>query len=94
MNRPSRRLVSLRRAVPVAVRGRYDELWSAAQGAVVGLGAHAWRFSDLAGSGHYLEFLEFADGADPRTDRRVGEPLTRLEAEIGAAEVEEWAECP
>ena len=94
MTRTPRRLVSLRRVAPVAVRARYDEIWSAVQGAAVSLGAHAWRFSDLGRSGHYLEFLEFAEGADPRTDSSVAGRLTELDAEIGAAEIEEWAECP
>ena len=94
MTRTPRRLVSLRRVVSAGVRERYDELWSAAQDAAVGLGAHAWRFSELGGSNRYLEFLEFAEGADPRADPSVSGRLAELESEIGAAEVEEWAECP
>ena len=94
MNRVPRRLLSLRRLVPSSALGRYEELWSALQSAAVALGAHAWRFAARDDPSRYLEFLEFAEDADPRSRADVGDLLSRLDREIGAGELEEWVESP
>jgi hypothetical protein len=62
------------------------------QAAATAAGAHAWRFSACGDPGHNLEFLEFAEGADPRDRPEVAALLSRLDAEIGEAQVEEWDE--
>ena len=94
MNRVPRRLVSLRRLVPSTDLAHYEDLWSSLQSAAVALGAHAWRFAARDDPSRYLEFLEFAEEADPRSRSDVGDFLTRLDREIGAAELEEWVESP
>ena len=94
MNRAPRRLVSLRRLVSSPDLGRYEALWSSLQAAAVALGAHAWRFAARDEPSRYLEFLEFAEDADPRSRPDIGDLLARLNREIGAAELEEWVESP
>jgi hypothetical protein len=88
-----RRLVSLRRRTDPAAGERYDALWSALQGAATAAGARAWRFVAQGDQGLHLEFLEFAEGSDPRALPEVAALLGRLDAEVGGAEVEEWDEC-
>lgn len=87
-----RRLVSLRRRTDPADRAQYDALWAGLQGAATAAGAHAWRFVACGDPGQSLEFLEFAQGADPRDLPEVATLLTRLDAEAGRAEAEEWTE--
>jgi hypothetical protein len=88
-----RRLVSLRRRADPAAGERYDALWSELRGAATAAGAHAWRFVAHGDPGLHLEFLEFAEGADPREVPEVASLLARLHAEVGGAEGEEWDEC-
>jgi hypothetical protein len=87
-----RRLVSLRRRTDPAGRARYDTLWSGLRDAATAAGAHAWRFVACGDPDQNLEFLEFAQGADPRYLPEVAAFLTRLEAEAGGSEAEEWIE--
>jgi hypothetical protein len=61
-------------------------------GAATAAGAHAWRFAACGDPRQNLEFLEFAEGADPRDLPEVAVLLARLDADIGEAEVEEWDE--
>lgn len=88
----ARRLVSLRRRTEAASRERYDALWTELASAAIASGAHAWRFVARDDPDLRLEFLEFADGSDPRDLPEVTSFLLRLDSEIGDAEVEEWNE--
>jgi hypothetical protein len=88
----ARRLVSLRRRTEAAAREKYDALWAGLADAAIASGAHAWRFVARDDPDLRLEFLEFADGSDPRDLPEVTSFLLRLDSEIGDAEVEEWNE--
>jgi hypothetical protein len=88
----ARRLVSLRRRTEAASRERYGALWTGLASAAIASGAHAWRFVARDDPDLRLEFLEFADGSDPRDLPEVTSFLLRLDSEIGDAEVEEWNE--
>jgi hypothetical protein len=70
----------------------YDRLWSALRTEAIDAGAHAWRLVAADRPGVHLEFLEFAGDADPRGRPAVADLLSRLEAEVGPAEQEEWTE--
>jgi hypothetical protein len=85
-----RRLVSLRRTVPEEAGARYDALWLELAAEVRAGGAHAWRFASSSLPSLRLEFLEFADGADPRDRPEIGGLLRRLEREVAPASAEEW----
>jgi hypothetical protein len=89
----ARRLVSLRRRTEAASRERYGALWTGLASAAIASGAHAWRFVARDDPDLRLEFLEFAESADPRAIAEVTSLLQRLDAEIGNAEAEEWDEC-
>lgn len=89
----SRRLLTSRpRHVAAANRAAYDAAWEALRGAATGRGAHAWRFVSTILPERYLEFLEFAEGADPRDDAAVAEALRALDERFPAPAAEAWAE--
>jgi hypothetical protein len=87
-----RRLLSVRRQVPVDRSQSYQSLWTALAAAATAGGAHAWRFVSSIDAESHLEFLEFGAGADPREAGEVRMLIDRLEAEAGASTVEEWIE--
>jgi hypothetical protein len=85
-----RRLVSIRRAVEPASEPAYLELWQRLKTEANRLGAHAWRFRSTSDATAQLEFLEFRDGADPRSEPAVAGALRDLESLAQADAVEEW----
>jgi hypothetical protein len=88
-----RRLISIRRKVAAELSAEYDAAWAKLRDAVTGGGAHAWRFASAAYPSEYLEFLEFASGADPRARSPVAELLSALDRLAGGTS-EEWDESP
>jgi hypothetical protein len=84
-----RRLVSVRRTVPVAEADRYLEAWERLAGLVRGMGAHAWGFRSVEDEALRIEFLEFRAGADPRAEAAVREAAEALE-KISRGRAEEW----
>lgn len=86
-----RRLVSVRRRVSPAAREPYDFAWSEVARLARERGAHAWRFRQTGSDAEFLEFLEFAPGADPRGADEMALALRRLAA-LGNGEAEEWEE--
>ena len=90
---PRRSLISQRRAVSSASRDRYVELWATLAGAARAGGSHAWHFASSRDPSLFVEFLEFAEGGDPRGAEGVSAALASLAREIGSAEPEEeWVE--
>jgi hypothetical protein len=87
-----RRLVSIRRRVPAAEAAGYADAWSGARQAIETTGAHAWAFASTGDASERIEFLEFADGADPRDDSRVVAALDRLWRAYGGT-IDEWEEA-
>jgi hypothetical protein len=88
----ARRLVSIRRRVAEGMLEAYRARWSSVREAVEGAGQHAWSFVSASDPREMIEFLEFADGADPRDDPRAAAALGRLEREYGGT-LEEWEEA-
>lgn len=86
-----RRLVSIRRRVPAADLDGYRETWKALRLAVESGGSHAWGFVSASDRTEVLEFLEFAEGMDPRADREVAAALEALGERFGGSP-EEWEE--
>lgn len=84
-----RRLVEIRRRVSAEAAVIYDTAWRALESAVVGAGAHAWRFRSPDDSALHLEFIEFRASADPRTRNDVASGLRALDA-IAPGSPEEW----
>lgn len=90
---PERRLVSIRRRVPPALRARYEAAWARVHAAAVAREAHAWRFRSAEEEGLFLEFLEFRADRDPRADPEARSALEALAA-LGQGAAEEWTEIP
>jgi len=89
----ARRLISTRREITPGGQAAYDAAWSSlAQHARAG-GAHAWRFVSAAYPIQYLEFLEFATDADPRSGEAIAAALAEMDL-IAEGAVEEWDEKP
>lgn len=96
---PERILLCVRRRVNQRRREPYDAAWTRLHAAVTGQGAHAWRFVGRENPGIFLEFLEFASGADPRRESEVRAALAALDTEhphraAASAAPEEWLEIP
>lgn len=87
-----RRLVSIRRRVPAAEASDYAEAWSHTRRAVEATGSHAWAFASTGDASERIEFLEFADGSDPRDDSRVVSALDALGRAYGGT-IHEWEEA-
>jgi nitroreductase len=87
----SRRLVSTRRKLTHVQADDYDAAWSALHAAATRHGAHAWRFASAAYPSLYLEFLEFAAGADPRSEPDVSRATNALDA-LAPGQSDEWDE--
>ena len=87
-----RRLLSVRRQVPIDRSQLYQALWTALATAATAGGAHAWRFVSSIDAECHLEFLEFGADSDPREAVEVRALIDRLEAEVGASTFEEWIE--
>jgi hypothetical protein len=89
----ARRLVSTRRTVDAELSGDYHTTWAKLRDEVTEGGAHAWRFVSAGYPTEYLEFLEFASGADPRARPQAAELLAELDL-LGRGSSEEWDESP
>ena len=88
----ARLLTSRARTVAAADRARYDAAWEELRRAATDRGAHAWRFASTILADRYLEFLEFADAADPRGDPAVQAAMRALDERFPAPPPDEWIE--
>lgn len=92
-----RHLVSTRRQVPAERRAEYNAAWERLHRSATAQGAHAWRFISAKRDDLFLEFLEFAAGADPRDRSETMAALDHLGTSFGtppppADPAEEWRE--
>lgn len=87
-----RRLVSIRRRVPSSEAEGYGTVWSRARQAVEAAGSHAWAFASTGDASERIEFLEFADGSDPRDHPDVAAALDALGRAYGGT-IDEWEEA-
>jgi hypothetical protein len=84
-----RALVSIRRRVAEADRAAYDRTWHLLAEVVTRSSGHAWRFRSRQDDRERIEFLEFAEGADPRQTEEVHRLLRTLDT-LSSGHVEEW----
>jgi hypothetical protein len=99
METSPRRLVSIRRHVPTDRIPEYAELWTALYHAASARGAHAWSFASADHRDTYIEFLEFGEDSDVRSDVRVVAAIEALHAKFGdpypaPKTLEEWVALP
>jgi hypothetical protein len=87
-----RRLVVVRRKVRLEAASEYDARWSRFRDMARGAGAKAWRFRSISDPALYVEFLEFAEGSDPRGLAELASATAALDA-AGAGAEEEWADA-
>lgn len=73
-------LISTHRTVTRSRREAYDRAWHLLRARATAIGVHAWRFSSTERAGVFIEFLEFADGFDPRSDAGVKQAVDALES--------------
>jgi hypothetical protein len=88
----ARLLLTRVRTVPPSSRAAYDSRWEELRRSATARGAHAWRFLSTILPDRYVEFLEFAHDADPRTDPDVAGAARRLDLGFPAEEAGEWRE--
>lgn len=94
-----RRLVSIRRYVPAERIPEYAEAWAALHNAATARGAHAWAFASADHRDVYIEFLEFGDDSDVRSDTTVVAAIQALHEKFGdpyptPRTLEEWVALP
>jgi hypothetical protein len=94
-----RRLVSIRRRVPMDRIEEYVPLWLQLHAAVTSRGAHAWNFISADVPEVYLEFLEFGTETDIRADEATVEAIRALheafhETYPAPQTIEEWVAVP
>lgn len=94
-----RRLVSIRRHVPADRIPEYAEAWAVLHNAATARGAHAWAFASADHRDVYLEFLEFGDDTDVRSDEATVAAIQVLHAKFGEPyptplTLEQWVALP
>lgn len=94
-----RRLVSIRRLVPTDRIPEYAEAWALLHTAATARGAHAWSFASADHRDVYLEFLEFGDDSDVRSDPATVAAIQTLHEKFGYSypppkTLEEWVALP
>jgi hypothetical protein len=94
-----RRLVSIRRRVPMDRIEVYVPLWLQLHAAATARGAHAWNFISADVPEVYLEFLEFGAETDIRADEATVAAIKALHDAFGEAyptpqTIEEWVAVP
>jgi hypothetical protein len=94
-----RRLVSIRRHVPQDRIPEYAEAWAVLHNAATARGAHAWAFASADHRDTYLEFLEFGDDSDVRSDAATLAAIQVLHEKFGEPypppkTLEEWVALP
>jgi hypothetical protein len=94
-----RRLVSIRRLVPHARIPEYVELWASLHAAATARGAHAWSFASADHPDVFIEFLEFGDATDVRSDAGTLAAIQALHERFGdpypaPKTLEEWVALP
>lgn len=99
MEMTPRRLVSIRRFVPADRIPEYAELWTTLHHAASVRGAHAWSFASVDHRDTYIEFLEFGEDSDVRSDQAVVAAIEALHRSFGEPyppprTLEEWVALP
>lgn len=99
MDTPQRRLVTIRRYVPADRIPEYAEAWAVLHNAATSRGAHAWAFASADHRDVYIEFLEFGEDSDVRSDTVVVAAIQALHARFGdpypaPKTLEEWVALP
>ena len=94
-----RRLVSIRRRVPMDRIEEYVPLWLKLHAAATSRGAHAWNFISADVPEVYLEFLEFGTETDIRADEGTVEAIRALHEAFhdtypAPQTIEEWVAVP
>ncbi|HEX6939241.1 MAG TPA: hypothetical protein VF158_07500 [Longimicrobiales bacterium] len=89
-----RRLLAIRRCVPLDRSEEYDGLWSRVRAAVDEAGGHAWRFRSARRQDTYLEFIESRELDRVLEGRRVAAARLDLDAVFGPGDPEAWEEAP
>jgi hypothetical protein len=87
-----RRLLVLRRHVPLDTVDDYLETWSALRDAAASAGARAWIFRATGQDDRFMEFIEWSDPASPLEDADVAQVRARLDAFAPAVDAGEWEE--
>jgi hypothetical protein len=95
----SRRLVSIRRYVPSDRIPEYAEAWARLHHAATARGAHAWAFASASHRDVYIEFLEFGDDSDVRSDEATVAAIQILHEKFkdpypAPLTLEEWVALP
>lgn len=92
----SRRLLSTRRLIPLDRQDEYLTAWNAVRAAAERADGRAWMFRGAAHQDHFIEFLEWRDGADAPLPERsdVFAALRNLADRFGGGHVDEWEEVP
>lgn len=89
-----RRLATIRRHVPLDLMDDYLLAWEALRAAAERLDARAWVFRGAAHEDHFLEFIEWQDGAvEPLGDAAVAAALAQLDAFAVPGASEEWEQA-
>ena len=99
MHTMQRRLVSVRRRVPMDRIEEYVVLWLKLHAAATSRGAHAWNFISADVPEVYLEFLEFDADSDVRSDEVTVTAIRELHEAFGdpyptPQTIEEWVAVP
>jgi hypothetical protein len=99
METSPRRLVSIRRFVPTERIPEYAEAWAVLHNAATARGAHAWAFASADHRDVYIEFLEFGQDSDVRSDPGVVGAIQVLHEKFGdpyppPKTLEEWVALP
>lgn len=90
----SRRLLSTRRLIPLDRLDDYLAGWNAVRAAAEAAGGRAWIFRGADHQDHFMEFVEWEEGAGPPLPERaeVATALGDLADRFGAGRASEWEE--
>jgi hypothetical protein len=88
-----RRLLCVRRLVPLDRADEYLTSWAAARSAVEAAGGRAWIFRGASHEDRFMEFVEWTDDAGPPLDDpAVSEAMEQLAYYASPLSSEEWEE--
>lgn len=92
-----RRLLATRRTIPLDRIDEYASGWRRIRDAVVAAGGRAWLFRGAGHEDHFLEFIEWSDGAssEPSLVERseIAAARTAIDEQLGGGHVDEWEEA-
>lgn len=89
-----RRLLVTQRTVPLDCIEDYHAAWSRIRDSVSRLGGRAWLFRAVGHEDHYMEFLEWEEGAvEVPYDPDIAGARRELDATLPPARADEWEEA-